>query len=672
MDLDGSITQLSGIGEKTKKTLSKIGVETPRDLLFYMPRGYKDFSEVRALGNLKIGESAFLCVKILSAPMTRRIRKNLEITTFQVSDETAVVTVTLFNQTYLKTRLRMGDNLYLYGKLTFQAGSTRLTSPELYFKKPQDDFLPIYPLTAGLTQHMLRKYVKEALARCSIGELYSEGFIRKFSIMEIGVALANLHFPTDLMHAAAARDRIVLDELLIFCRMIGLLNEEKSPSSEIKIPAIRDNWIRFVKKLGFAPTRAQKKVMQEIARDLEGERYMNRLLQGDVGSGKTAVAFFAVDCLYQSGYQSVIMAPTEILAEQHYRTACKLFPDESVVLVIGSLNTTGRREAQARIENGDAKVIIGTHALLYGDVLFHRLGLLITDEQHRFGVKQRAALSGGGDIHSLIMSATPIPRSLALVLYGKTDISIINELPPGRKLVKTYLIRAHKYQDMIDFIKGELKNGRQAYIVCPLIEDSGEVDAKSAQQMFEEIRKCYPDIAAQLLHGKLRNAQKQEIMKCFSEGQTKILISTTVIEVGINVPNATVMVVMGAERFGLAQLHQLRGRVGRGSEQSYCFLVSDSENAQERLRVMTATNDGFLIAEKDMEFRGVGDIFGTRQHGQGILRVASLIRDARQLEKARRILELLKDEPEMIFEYNNITRAAEAKMCSKMLEIAWN
>ncbi|MEG0381679.1 MAG: helicase-related protein, partial [Christensenella sp.] len=371
------------------------------------------------------------------------------------------------------------------------------------------------------------------------------------------------------------------------------------------------------------------------------------------------------------GYQSMLMAPTEILAQQHYETAKQLFSESEIVCMTGALTAKKKAELRDKIKNGSAKIIIGTHALLYGDIEFNSLGLIITDEQHRFGVKQRAALSGESrDVHTLIMSATPIPRSLSLVLFGHTDISIVDEMPAGRKKIKTYLIPKRKYNDMISFIKNELLMGRQAYIVCPLIEDSEEMDAKSANAMFEELQKCYAEYKTALIHGRLKNKEKQDIMQGFSAGEIKLLVSTTVIEVGINVPNATVMAVVNAERFGLAQLHQLRGRVGRGAEQSYCFLVSDNQNAYERLRVLVASGDGFEIAEKDMQLRGTGDMLGTRQHGMGTLKVANLIADIGLLQKTREVLTELQNRDGD--EYRAITAAAQEALKDKLVEIALN
>ncbi len=668
MQLMDSVRELSGVGEKIEKILEKVGIYTLRDLLYYLPRGYRDFSAPVRIADAQLGEPTLFCVDIYTDPKTRRIRKGMEITSFQVSDGSAIVNVDIFNQVHIKSYIKREDTVYMYGKLTYAANRIAMTSPEIYFKKPEDPFAPIYPLTAGLKQNMLRKFIKQALKSIRLPELYSEGFLRRFELPGINEAICGTHFPRDMEQARECRSRMVFDELLVFCRMIELLNEERREESGAVVPRDEVLLTGFTAKLGFSPTGAQQRVMREIAADLGGEVYMNRLIQGDVGSGKTALAFFAMHCVAEAGFQSVMMAPTEILAEQHVKTALSLFPEEWIVSVTGAMGAKARREAKRRIEQGEARIIIGTHALIYGDMAYANLGLIITDEQHRFGVKQRAAISGRRDAHSLIMSATPIPRSLALVLYGRTDISIVDELPPGRKSVKTYIIRKNKYGEMLEFIRREILAGRQAYIVCPLIEESENDELKSAKEMFAEIGAHYPGVEMELLHGRLKAAQKQDIMQRFAEGQVRVLVSTTVIEVGINVPNATVMAVLNAERFGLAQLHQLRGRVGRGAEQSYCFLVSDNRNAWERLRVMAATNDGFEIAEKDMQYRGTGDIFGTRQHGAGTL----MLYDLRQLDKARETLRVMSEDDEYAKEYARITAAAVELTERKMLEIALN
>ncbi len=672
MELQDSVSLIGGVGEKTEKLLDKVGITTIRDLFYYLPRAYVDYSTVKKLRDVKIGESGLFEVKIFSAPKTRRVRRGMEITSFQVSDETDIVNVDIFNQVYIKTRLHQDDTIYIYGKLMVNMKKPSINGPVFFFKKPEDPFYPVYPLTAGLTQSMLRKFLKEALYKTRLMELYSQTFLERFDLPGIKDALREVHFPADMEQARRARARVVFDELMVFCRMIELLNEEKTQQSAVQISVGKEDAEEFAGKLSFKPTNAQLRIMGEIAADFGKPSYMNRLIQGDVGSGKTILAFFAMYCMQKHGYQSVMMAPTEILAEQHARAAKALFGEEAVCCITGALGAKRKKEEKARIACGEAKIVIGTHALIYGEWKFHNLGLLITDEQHRFGVKQRAAISGEHDVHSLIMSATPIPRSLALVLYGRTDISIVDELPPGRRPVKTGIVHKNKYDGMIGFIKDELQKGRQAYIVCPLIEEGELDDVKSAKVMFAEIGESYPDVPMELLHGKLKHAEKQRIMEEFKGGDTRILVSTTVIEVGIDVPNATVMVVLNAERFGLAQLHQLRGRVGRGAEQSYCFLVSDNQGALERLRVMVETSDGFEIAERDMEFRGTGDMFGTQQHGHGALSVANLIQDIKQLEKARKALEIISGDAQYAMEYENITNAATRNMQQKMLEIVLN
>ncbi len=673
MEISSPITLIGGIGEKTAKTLQKIDIATVKDLLYYLPRTYKDLSTIKKINQVKLGEIAFLEVKIFSQPQIKRIRRGLEITSFTVTDATGMANIDIFNQIYIKNNLIVGQTIYLYGKLEYKFGKMVISAPEIYFKKPENPFLPIYPLTAGLNQNMMRKFIKDALYKAELSEYYSGGFLQEFSLPDIKKALNDVHFPADLDTASIARARIVFDELLVFNRMMELLGEEKRQQSAAQLADIPIDRQKFLSKLSFAPTNAQLRVMQEMEMDFAKDMAMNRLVQGDVGSGKTVIAFYAMHCMYEAGFQSVLMAPTEILAQQHYKTAKELFDESNIVCVTGALRAKKRKEINQRIAQGEAKIIVGTHALLYGSVQFSKLGLIVTDEQHRFGVKQRAALSGDkGDIHTLIMSATPIPRSLQLVLFGSTDISVVDELPPGRKLVKTYLIHQNKYQDMIVFIKNELERKQQAYIVCPLIEDSENMEAKSAKQMFDELKQHYKGFRMALIHGKMKNAEKQRIMEEFSAGKIDILVSTTVIEVGINVPNATTIVVINAERFGLAQLHQLRGRVGRGSAQSYCFLVSDNQNAYERLRVLTGTNDGFEIAEQDMQLRGTGDILGTRQHGTSTLKVANLISDIHQLEQTRDVLKLMKKNKQFTQEYRAITRAAREQLKHKLIEIALN
>ncbi len=671
MEINDALQTINGIGEKTLKLFKKLEIYSIRDLLYYFPRAYKDLSNIKAINQLKIGEIGFLKVSVQSDVVTKYIRQGLEITTFIVSDGTGIINVDIFNQVHIKRYITKGSTLYLYGKIDYSYNKLKITSPEIYFSKPQANFLPIYSLTAGLTQNMLRKFQKQAIENTKITEFYSARFIESCNLSPINEAITNIHFPNTLEDAKKARSRMVFDELLVFNRMLELLDDEQINNNNFDFKT-RDA-TEFLSKLTFTLTDAQKKVMEEIAEDFTKEKLMNRLVQGDVGSGKTVVAFFAMFLAYKNGYQSILMAPTEILANQHYNTALHFFGDDDVVLVTGALNAKAKREAYAKISDGRAKIIIGTHALLFAKASYKNVALIITDEQHRFGVAQRAKLAGDNkDVHTLIMSATPIPRSLALVIYKKTDISIINQMPEGRKEIKTHIIRKNKYEGMLNFIKGELKKGKQAYIVCPLIEENEDSDLKSAKEMFLEIKKNFTGYNLALLHGKLKNTEKQEIMEGFKEGKIQLIVSTTVIEVGINVPNATVMAVQNAERFGLAQLHQLRGRVGRGEAQSYCFLVSDNSNSYERLNVLVNSADGFEIAEKDMMLRGVGDVFGTKQHGENSLKIASLISDISLFEYSAKMLNEMKANPTYKVEYDAITKQAQININETLVEIAFN
>lgn len=669
MKQSDKITVINGIGEKKAKLLEKLNVKTVRDLLYFLPRGYKDLSHVMDIADVPPGENAFMRIVIDTPVKTARIRQGLEITSFFASDTSGRIKVNIFNQVYVKQYLFQGKEIYIYGKPEYNNRALAVNSPEIYFKKPDSPYLPIYPLTAGLRQTDVRKAVGEAFSNSIVREIYGTGFLEKFGIMGLSDALYKVHFPDSMEEAKAARTRIVFDELLIFTRMLDMFNEEDGQKSHLKIKSSGDD---FLKRLAFRPTNAQLKVMDEIKQDLSGGQYMNRLVQGDVGSGKTAVAFYAMDLLYKNGYSSIMMAPTEILAEQHAANARELFPQEDVILITGSMTKVKREKALKNAAEG-VKIIVGTHALIYEEVAFENVGLIITDEQHRFGVKQRAKLAGGlQGVHTLIMSATPIPRSLSLVLYGKTKISIIDELPPGRTPVKTYLIHKNKYKDMISFIKKKIDGGRQGYIVCPVIEENPETELRSVKEVFAELENEFKSYNLGLLHGKLKSKEKQQMMDAFLNKEINLLVSTTVIEVGIDVPNATVMTVLNAERFGLAQLHQLRGRVGRGKHQSYCFLVSDSSNSYERLRVLVKTNDGFEIAEQDMKMRGAGDVFGTRQHGMSGLKIANLIEDSRQLEKAVQVLRILEKDRAYVREYGEITKNAARLMQDKMIEIAFN
>jgi ATP-dependent DNA helicase RecG len=670
MDIRSSIRSLPGVGETTEKNFAKLGIFSLKDLLLFMPRRYRDFSQIKTIEELKICEPALTKMKILSTPSTTIIKKGLTRTSFQAGDKSGILVLVIFNQAYAVKKIQKGIEIFVYGKMQQRYGHMQIDSPEIFFEKPAD-FMPVYPLTRGIRQPFLHRIIREALQHCRLQEFYTPEFLKKIGLQEINESIKQLHFPLSLSSARHARDRLVFDELIVFCKTLEYLEEEVAVENGEKMETAGLEK-QFIARLPFALTRAQRKVLKEIAADLSGSKVMNRLVQGDVGSGKTVLAFFAMFCAAKNGYQSVLMAPTEILAQQHFEAACRLFGTHATAIVTGSLSSSKRLLTINKIENGEVKIIIGTHALIHQKTKYQNLGLIITDEQHRFGVRQRAALSGGKNIHMLTMSATPIPRTLSLVLYGNTDISVVDELPPGRQPVNTYIIREHKYEDMLSFINRELSSGRQAYIVCPLIEEDESSQLKSAEETYRYLSARFKGHPSALLHGKLKNEKKQYTMKEFSEGKLKVIISTTVIEVGINVPNATVMCIMNAERFGLAQLHQLRGRVGRGEHQAYCFLVSDDQNAFERLAVLCATRDGFEIAKKDMELRGTGDLFGTRQHGQAQFSIANILFDANMLSYAKDILNEIKDDPEYKGVYRYICALAHKKAQGTLVEIALN
>lgn len=670
MDIHSSIRSLPGVGEKTEKNLLKLGVSTLCDLLFLMPRRYRDFSEVKTISQIKLCEPALLKLKILTLPATAQIKKGLSRTSLHAGDDAGILSLVIFNQPYTVQKLIKGQEIYVYGKMDMRFTRMQMVSPEIFFERP-GAFMPVYPLTRGIRQGFLHRIVKLALQNCRYPEHYTPEFLKKYKLPGINDALRQLHFPKSKDAAQAARDRLVFDELIVFCKTLEYLEEETAAPSvdKMKTKGLVDN---FCAKLPFRPTGAQRKVMEEIAHDLSGEKYMNRMIQGDVGSGKTILAFFAMYCAAKNGYQSVLMAPTEILAKQHYETAITLFGPKVTGLVTGAMSGAARKNVLKKTKSGELGILIGTHAVIYQKAEYRKLGLIITDEQHRFGVRQRAALSGGRGVHMLTMSATPIPRSLSLVLYGNMDISVVDELPPGRQPVATYIVRENKYDDMLAFIDRELSSGRQAYIVCPLIEEDEASDLKSAEETFREISRRFKNNTSALLHGKLKNDQKEKIMGGFARGEIKVIVSTTVIEVGINVPNATVMCILNAERFGLAQLHQLRGRVGRGSYTSYCFLVSEHAGALERLSILKDTHDGFEIAKKDMELRGTGDLFGTRQHGQAQFAVANILFDAKMLSYAKKVLDEIKEDPKFLNLYKSICTSAYQKAQDTIVEIALN
>ena len=646
MDLNTPVRQVKGVGEKIEKLLNKLGVAVVADLLTFLPRDYKDFTAIRSIASLGDGEEACVCATVEGEPKLNRIRRNLNILKFTVTDGTGRLHITYFNQPYLKEHIHAGQQLLLLGRVSKNRYELKMDNP-LMERGNAAPILPVYRMTAGLSQKKLRQMVTEALkaVAASLAELFPADFRREHALCEVNYAYENIHFPKDQDALGTARRRLAFEEMLLFAAMLDELAGEGGEAG-IPFDCPQELAEGFLRLLPFAPTGAQQRVMREITEDYRRGKAQNRLIQGDVGCGKTMLAYFAMYICVKNGRQCAMMAPTELLARQHFEGAFRLFRDEgiNIELLTGSKTAAQKRETVARFTSGQAHILFGTHALFYESVEFYNLGLVITDEQHRFGVKQRARLQQKGETpHILIMSATPIPRTLALILYGRADISVVDEMPPGRQPVKTRVVPPEKRKDMYTYLKTGLENEGQAFVVCPMIEKNEDFDVLSAEEIFEGLQEVFAPGETALLHGKMKPQEKETVMRRFADGETKLLVSTTVIEVGVNIPDAKFMVVENAERFGLAQLHQLRGRVGRGNQAAYCFLVSaGGEKAQERLDILAHSNDGFFIAQKDLELRGPGEFLGPRQNGVGDLYMANLIWDMGLIREAREIWEGIK------------------------------
>ena len=660
------LTDFPGIGKARAGKLAKLGLTKAGDLMRYYPRTYEDRTRVSSIG--KAPEGVPVCVEgiVAETPHLARIRKGLDITRVKVVDESAAMTVSFFNQSYLHNALHPGETYIFYGTVTRSGRSFAMTNPVIEPAgrgQTTGRILPVYPLTAGISNNLIAGLVREALPGClsAVEETLPEEVRQAHELTDMESALRHIHFPEDFERLAAASRRLAFEELLTLSLGLALLRQRKEGLSAPRCMADAKG---FSALLPFAMTGAQKRAVEEICRDLRSGRPMNRLVQGDVGSGKTAVAAAAAYVVCRSGWQTAMMAPTEILAEQHYRSLSQMLAPAGirVGLLTGSLKPSEKRKMQEAVAAGEIDFVVGTHALLSEKVYFARLGLIITDEQHRFGVEQRAALAAkantpntpplaGSAPHVLVMSATPIPRTLALIVYGDLDLSVLDELPPGRTPVETYLIGEDKRARMYGFVRKLVSEGRQAYLVCPAVEEKeaedGEapaMDLKAVTQYAQVLKeKVFPDLRVEFLHGKMKPFEKENIMARFAEGDIDVLVATTVIEVGVDVPNAALMVIENAERFGLSQLHQLRGRVGRGKHQSYCVLVSGTKNPDSRARLKTlcATTDGFRIAEEDLKLRGPGDFFGARQHGLPTLHAADLSVDMRLLKEAQETAEEL-------------------------------
>ncbi len=648
----GDIKSLAGVGDQRARMFAKRGIETVEDLLYFFPRGYEDRKELKDIADCAGGENVCIKGQVMSSVSEARIRKNMTIYSAIVADDTGAIVALWYNNKYIKNQIKPGEEYTFFGKVKENRGKRELINP--VFETPEKKkytgrIVPIYPLSGNLTQKVVHTAMESAMkVRGEIREYLPHSIREKYNIAEINFSMRNIHFPEDFESYRIARRRFVFEELFTLQLALGLkrnriTQKTRTPFSDV---SAKDE---FIKSLPFELTNAQKRVVDEIAGDLKKTTPMNRLVQGDVGSGKTAVAAVAMYIAAKNGYQSAIMAPTEILAMQHFETFKAFFEKSGLRVCLLTGSTKKKKEIYSEILAGGYDVIVGTHALIQKDVEYKNLGLVIADEQHRFGVSQRAELADKGDNPNvLIMTATPIPRTLAFILYGDLDISIIDEMPPGRKPVSTYAVGESMRERIYAFLKKNIDAGTQSYIVCPLIEETETMDLKNASDLKDRIQTLFPDISVGLMHGKMKPKEKDEVMRAFSDGDIKILVSTTVIEVGVNVPNANLMIIENAERFGLSQLHQLRGRVGRGTDQAYCILFCHSNNevTKKRMETMCMSNDGFYISEQDLKLRGPGDFFGTRQHGLPDMKIANLFEDMDILKLAQSATsEILSEDP---------------------------
>ncbi len=652
--IDNDIGIVKGIGPKKAKLLEKLHIRTLRDALETYPREYEDRTHITPINEItEEGRYAIRAV-VGTAPVLSRIKGGLTLVKFRIFDETGIIGVTFFNAPYAASQFHVGREYLFYGPVhTSSPGyPLSLVSPQAD-RIPKDSehigrIVPVYPLTSGLTQKDMAKVTDAALNVLGdeLPDPLLESLRVKYCLPSSVEAVRQIHRPQSINEVTEARRRMVFEELFLLCCGLRQMRERRKQDNAPVLA--QDGLNRFFAALPFKPTNAQSRAIKEIARDVVSGHPMNRLVQGDVGSGKTVVAAAACALAGMNGYQAAFMAPTEILASQHINTISPMLEKLglSCVLLTGSMTALQKREALFLISSGEADVVVGTHALIQKNVEFKRLGVAVADEQHRFGVAQRAALTAKGDApHMLVMSATPIPRTLALIMYGDLDVSVLDELPPGRKPVATYAVGEPMRKRIYAFIEKQIKAGGQAYVVCPLVEEGINVTLKSAERHAEDIRRALPDRRIAVLHGKMKNTEKESIMRDFAEKKYDVLVATTVIEVGVDVPNANLMIVEDADRFGLSQLHQLRGRVGRGERESYCifFGADKGETARERLKTLCKTNDGFEVAKADLEQRGPGDFFGRRQHGLPALRFAGAATDLQLMQSAR-------DEAEMILE----------------------
>ena len=678
LDLNKEVQFVKGVGPNRVKLLNKLNIFTLKDLITYFPRNHEDRSIAKQIADCEDGETVLIKATALTKITEIRARR-LSIYRLVVNDDSSSCVITWYNQKYLKDRFKIGDTYTFFGKIENKGGTFEMKSPvfdEDGVDKNTGKIVPIYPLTYNLSQNVLRKIIEAGINEVygNLEENLPEYIIDKYKLIDINDAYKYIHFPASNSDFIRAKNRLVFEELLALQLALFRLKEgQKFDAKGIKY----DSNVKMqdvIDTLPFSLTNAQKRVLDEINTDMEKDTAMNRLLQGDVGSGKTVVSIIAAYKAVRSGYQVAIMAPTAILADQHLKNFKKTLENFGIKceILVSSVTKKNKEIILDKLKNGEIDILIGTHALLEENVVFKNLGLVVTDEQHRFGVKQRATIvAKGNNPDVIVMSATPIPRTLALILYGDLDISIIDELPPNRKKIETYAVGKDMEDRITAFVKKLIGEGRQAYIVCPLVEDSDDLDLKSVTALAEKYKtEVYSEYRVEYLHGKMKAKEKDDIMNRFKNGEIDILISTTVIEVGVDVPNASIMIIENAERFGLAQLHQLRGRVGRGEYKSYCILKNKghSKVCKERMKVMCQTNDGFVISEKDLELRGSGDFFGTAQHGIPELKIANLFENITELKEIQALAsQIIENDPSLEQEKNyRLRKLIDEKFTSRI------
>lgn len=661
---------IKGVGEKRAQFFNKLGIYTIEDLLHYYPRKYEDWTKRTTVANAPADESVFIKATMITPVKESLIRKGMTLYKCNFSDDENVIHVTLFNNKYLAKSLRTFDDYVLYGKVEKSFTQASMSSPQIERLENANGVHPIYPATDKLNSRAIAKVVKSAFEKIgTIEETLPKELLIKYNLCSLDYAIKQIHFPDEPATIEIARKRLIFEELLTL--QLGLLKLKSRKKTKNELRMDKSYADEFYSLLPFTPTNAQKRAINDCISDMMSDESMNRLIQGDVGSGKTAVAGAVMYTTIKNGYQAAMMAPTEILAHQHYDSLSKLFSgmDVNIALLTGSTKAKEKKQIKSDLIDGNIDIVIGTHALIQNDVEFKNLALVVTDEQHRFGVEQRANLAmKGNNPHLMVMSATPIPRTLGLIIYGDLNISVLDELPPGRQEIRTDYVDSRYHERIYKFIRNAVDNGSQAYIVCSLV-DEGESDLISAKEYAEHLSEnAFKGYNLGLLHGKMKPKDKDKVMSAFANGDVDILVSTTVVEVGVDVPNATIMLIENAERFGLSQLHQLRGRVGRGSEQSYCILVSDNkgDNARDRLNLMKSTSNGFEIADYDLKTRGPGDFFGKRQHGLPNLVIADMLEDMDTLQECQKCAkEILEDDPnldkypQLCNQINNMFRKAE-------------